>query len=64
MTDARPPRRDDYAPYHTLDAFAEGVADYSRALDASRNYHGLYAQAYDRGQEYAMRVERFEARRQ
>lgn len=59
------PRRDDYAPYHTLDAFAEGVAAYG--LERWDNpYHrpytlgaGVNAQAWDRGLEYAMRVARF-----
>lgn len=64
---ATAPRRDDYAPYHTLDAFAEGVAAY--ALNSYDNPYdgytypsaGLRAQAWDRGLEYAMRVARFEA---
>ena len=56
------PRRDNYAPYDSLDAFAEGIAAH-----ALRVYHnpydlipaqGLNAQAWDRGYEYAMRVTR------
>lgn len=58
------PRRDDYAPYHTLDAFAEGVAAYGLAqftnpYDGDRRPGaGVNAQAWDRGLEYASRVER------
>jgi hypothetical protein len=48
----------EYAPYNKMEAFHEGVRDYGRALDASRNYHGVYSQAYDRGAECAMRVQR------
>jgi hypothetical protein len=51
------PRRDDYAPYHTLDAFQEGAAAY--ALGVYDNPHdGVDAQAWDRGLEYASRVGR------
>ena len=62
MTNKPAPHRDDYAPYHSMDAFSEGVA--ARALRVFHNPYdgvptqGLNAQAWDRGYEYAMRVDR------
>jgi hypothetical protein len=65
MTQDKAPRRDDYAPYHTFDEFQEGVADYT--LQSYQNpygggFHELSAQAWDRGQEYAIRMARFHHR--
>jgi hypothetical protein len=47
----------DYAPYHVLPAFDEGIDDYMSGR--FENPHGttsVAAQAYDRGSEFAMRV--------
>lgn len=58
------PHRSAYAPYHMLDAFQQGVSDYSlgrfrNPWDGDRRPGaGVNAQAWDRGMEYAMRVER------
>jgi hypothetical protein len=49
----------EYAPYHNMPGFNEGAADYvvGRALLAAPG-DGLWGQAYDRGAECAMRVQR------
>jgi hypothetical protein len=48
----------DYAPYHTLPAFDDGITAY---MDGRHDnpHDGVAAQAWDRGLEYAMRVVRF-----
>jgi hypothetical protein len=57
------PLLEDYAPYHLFEAFAEGVGDYRRArLTGPYGRHGVEAQAWDRGAEYAMRLARWGAR--
>jgi hypothetical protein len=56
------PMPTDYAPYHTLPAFDEGIDDYmSGRYDNPYTdpRDGLKAQAHDRGSEYAMRVRRW-----
>jgi hypothetical protein len=55
------PRPEDYAPYHTMPAFNEGIDDYmSGRYDNPYTdpRDGVKAQAHDRGSEYAMRVVR------
>lgn len=56
----RPPVHEDYAPYHTHQAFAQGVAAHGSADYRSREVlaalDGVALQAWDRGLEYAMRV--------
>jgi len=47
----------EYAPYHTMPAFWRGVRDYQFGAVCSTDL-GVHAQAYDRGAECAMRVER------
>ena len=44
---------EDYAPYHELSEFWEGYRDYNAGTQ--RTYEGVRGQAYDRGQEFAMR---------
>jgi hypothetical protein len=54
------PMPQDYAPYHRLPAFDEGVTDYTEGRHD--NPHGttsVAAQAWDRGSEYASRVVRW-----
>ena len=51
----------EYAPYNTMQAFAEGVADYQSGKKLSER-QGMDAQAYDRGAECAMRVARHNRR--
>jgi hypothetical protein len=56
------PHPTDYAPYHQLPAFDDGISDYM-ANNYSNPYdndpkQGVQAQAWDRGLEYAMRVVR------
>jgi hypothetical protein len=50
----------DYAPYHTMPEFDQGITDYmSHRFDnpyGGKPRQGLAAQAWDRGSEYAMRV--------
>ena len=57
------PMAADYAPYHQLPAFDEGIDDYmSGRFDNPYDgdpRQGLAAQAWDRGSEYAMRVVRY-----
>ena len=51
--------RQDYAPYHLLEAFEAGVYAYRCNNHWSRHcYKGLEAKAYDRGCEFAMRIAR------
>lgn len=45
-----------YAPYHTMAAFKQGAADY--LAGRCQNLEGVVGQAYDRGAECAMRVQR------
>jgi hypothetical protein len=52
----------DYAPYHTLPGFDEGITahmegQYENPYTDPRD--GVKAQAWDRGSEYAMRVCRY-----
>ena len=55
-------KREDYAPYHLMPEFEEGVRDYQRFIDRQCNrlhddrYQGVAGQAYDRGAEYAMKL--------
>jgi hypothetical protein len=61
MTMTEAPQASDYAPYHTFEAFDQGYTDYMNR-DSYRNGHGFTGvdeQAYDRGAEYAMRIERW-----
>jgi hypothetical protein len=53
------PQPTDYAPYHTLPAFNDGIADYMEGRYDNPHDDGVAAQAWDRGSEYAMRVVRF-----
>jgi hypothetical protein len=53
------PMSTDYAPYHTLPAFDEGIEAYMSGR-FENPYRGVAAQAWDRGSEYAMRVVRHE----
>lgn len=46
-----------YAPYNTIPAFEQGYADYL-AGRASRELQGVAGQAYDRGYEAGMKVQR------
>lgn len=46
-------RPEDYAPYHTFPEFHHGYFDYLDGVLSE--LHGVAAQAYDRGREYAMR---------
>jgi hypothetical protein len=60
------PMPTDYAPYHTMREFNEGVDDYmsgrfENPYTDSRD--GVKAQAHDRGSEYAMRVVRWNENR-
>lgn len=49
----------EYAPYHTMSAFRSGYENYMNGLFGDSPYHkGVAAQAYDRGQEAAMKVKR------
>jgi hypothetical protein len=52
----------DYAPYHTMPAFDEGIDDYMNGCFENpydgKPREGVNAQAWDRGSEYAMRVVR------
>jgi hypothetical protein len=53
------PMPTDYAPYHTLPAFDEGINDYMSGRfenPHSDPRQGVAAQDWDRGSEYAMRV--------
>ena len=57
------PRADEYRPYHTMPAFGEGYEAY-QSLQYRNPYDGRWqdgvkAQAWDRGLEFASRVERF-----
>ena len=52
--------RTEYAPYNMMPAFDEGMRDYAKTQDRSPRYHSIAAQAYDRGQECAMRIQRNE----
>jgi hypothetical protein len=55
------PKPEDYAPYHTLPAFDEGIAGYMSGMQENPHSdpkQNLAAQAWDRGSEYAMRVVR------
>jgi hypothetical protein len=49
----------EYAPYNLYPAFAEGFAAYQAGKIGNRYADGVNAQAYDRGQECAMRVARW-----
>jgi hypothetical protein len=56
------PMPQDYAPYHTLRAFDEGISDYMAGRydnPYTNPRDGVKAQAHDRGAEYAMRVARY-----
>ena len=56
------PMPEDYAPYHTMPAFDEGITAYMSGTHEnpySDPKQGLAAQAWDRGSEYAMRVVRY-----
>ena len=50
-------KREDYAPYHLMPEFEEGVRDY-QSCKCHSFYDGVKAQAYDRGAEYAMKLGR------
>lgn len=57
------PERADYYPYDRFPAFNDGIAAYQHG-DIASQPHGTSstsAQAYDRGMEYAMRCERWDA---
>jgi hypothetical protein len=57
---AAPPRADEYAPYHTFKAFEEGYDAYLKAIWSSPyDPDSVDAQAWDRGNEYAMRLARY-----
>jgi hypothetical protein len=45
----------EYAPYHTMPAFAQGAADY-QARKYNSKLTGVDRQAWDRGQEAMMRL--------
>jgi hypothetical protein len=47
----------EYAPYHTMPKFDEGFADYL-AGHPRKEFKGIAAQAYDRGQEAGSRAMR------
>jgi hypothetical protein len=51
----------EYAPYHKMQGFRQGVRDYGLCRYAAENYDGVYGQAYDRGAECAIRVARHNA---
>lgn len=55
------PTPTEYAPYHTLPAFDQGISDYMEGR--MRHLDGVAGQAWDRGAEYAMRVIRWSDRR-
>lgn len=51
--------RDEYYPYNTLVAFDAGFNDYMRGMPMPRGFRGgVDGQAYDRGAECAMRIDR------
>ncbi len=50
----------EYAPYHKMDAFEHGFSDYNMRQSTTIPYRDVWAQAYDRGRECAMRVMRSE----
>ena len=47
-----------YAPYHTMPAFEQGFTDYGHGTPYRHSFLGMDRQAYDRGQEAAMKIER------
>jgi hypothetical protein len=56
------PMPTDYAPYHTLPAFDEGIDDYMSGQfenPYADPRDGVKAQAWDRGSKYCMRVIRW-----
>jgi hypothetical protein len=58
---AKRPMPEDYAPYHQLAAFDDGIDDYMEGRydnPYTDPRDGVAAQAWDRGSEYAMRVVR------
>ena len=52
--------RAEYAPYDRYEAFDCGFLAY-QGKAPEKEFHGVYAQAYDRGQECAMRLARANA---
>ena len=51
--------RAEYAPYDKMPAFEDGMRDYThRGFNPLVYYTGVDGQAYDRGQECAMRMAR------
>ena len=60
MTKQPKPHPSEYAPYHTMKEFSDGINDYMEGLywQNAGKYQGVAGQAYDRGTEYAMRVVR------
>jgi hypothetical protein len=48
------PKPEDYAPYHTMPAFQRGIVEQRNPFDPN----SVEAQAWDRGAEYRMRMER------
>lgn len=51
--------RAEYAPYDKMGAFDHGVRDYlAGTLNEPYGQDSVYAQAYDRGAEFAMRCAR------
>lgn len=51
--------RAEYTPYNNLPAFSQGMRDYHGHC-SWQHLEGVAAQAYDRGLECAMRIERAE----
>jgi hypothetical protein len=60
--DTTKPHPTDYAPYHTMSAFNEGITAYTEGR-YNNPFTGVAAQAWDRGLEYAMRVVRWKPMR-
>jgi hypothetical protein len=55
------PMPEDHAPYHTMQAFDEGITAYMSSIHenpCSDPKQGLATQAWDRDSEYAMRAVR------
>jgi hypothetical protein len=53
---AERPKPEDYAPYHTFPEFWEGVEGYASFARCPYSEDSVAAQAWDRGQEYMMRM--------
>jgi hypothetical protein len=56
------PHPEDYRPYNTFPEFMEGYAAYAKGVWQCP-YENVPAQAWDRGLEYAMRLNRWNTRR-